>query len=200
MTRKRTVSRSPTPTQADSAAFEDRDPSIALAELAMDGPAPYLIRRLQQVVSSIFADEMGRFEVTAPQYAVLSVVVAVPNLDQNTAAFAAGVERTTIVGVINRLAKKGMLKRSLSKTDKRVRLLQPTDAGIRFVRQVSEAIDRISIRLLEPLTVQQREAFCETIKTLLRKRLSVEARDLVEDRLQLRRESVRHARSGARQK
>jgi DNA-binding MarR family transcriptional regulator len=142
------------------------------------GPAPYLVRRLQQVATAIFADEMGEYDITAPQYAALSVVVARPNLDQNTAAFLAGVERTTIVGVINRLVRKGLVKRKVSRADRRVRLLSPTVEGVRFFQSVSEPIDRIGVRLLAPCSTRERELFCEVARHLLRDRLLFEAQQL----------------------
>lgn len=164
---------------------EATDPAAALAELAVEGPAPYLVRRLQQIVSAIFADEMLELDITAPQYAALTVIVASPSLDQNATAFLAGVERTTIVGVINRLVKKGLVKRTLSKHDGRVRLLQPTPAGIRFVQRARDNVDRIGARLLAPLSEQEREAFCETLRRILRVPLSQEARLVNGERLRL---------------
>lgn len=192
MMRQKPISRSPTPCPVDG------DPADTLTQLALEGPAPYLVRRLQQLVTAIFSEEMERFDVTAPQYAALSVVVAVPNLDQNTTAFIAGVERTTIVGVINRLVRKGLLKRARHKDDKRVRLLQPTEAGMRFVRDVSAPIERIGARLLEPLPEDQRSAFCETIKQLLRESLRAEARQLSSDPAQTRQLSSRQKNSRRR--
>jgi DNA-binding MarR family transcriptional regulator len=191
MMRKKPLRRSAIPSPSELYLVNENDPSDAVAELAIEGPVPYLVRRLQQVVSAIFAEEMEVFDVTIPQYAALSVVVEIPNLDQNTTAFLAGVERTTIVGVINRLVNKGLLKRTRSKSDKRVRLLQPTEAGVQFMRQVREPIQRISSRLLDPLPAKQRTAFCKTIKALLRDRLRTEADQLYADRRAHRRNSAR---------
>ena len=181
---------------------EAGDPAAALAELAMEGPAPYLVRRLQQIVSAIFADEMLELEITAPQYAALTVIVASPNLDQNATAFLAGVERTTIVGVINRLVRKGLVKRTLSKNDGRVRLLQPTTAGVKFVQRARENVDRIGDRLLAPLSEPEREAFCETLRRVLREPLSKEARLINGERLRLQPEPElrKIARFGRRKK
>jgi DNA-binding MarR family transcriptional regulator len=149
-----------------------------LVELTLDGPAAYLVRRLHQSTTAIFAEEMAPYGVTAVQYAALFMVVGRPNLDQNTIGFLAGIERTTIVGVINRLVRKGLLKRTISKADRRARLLTPTRAGIRFIRQVHEPIDRISDRLLEACTHAEREVFCKIMRRLLRDRLRTEAGEL----------------------
>jgi MarR family transcriptional regulator, lower aerobic nicotinate degradation pathway regulator len=158
--------------------MEMDDPLEVLTALALDGPAPYLVRRLQQHVTAIFSEEMEGYDITGPQYGTLAVVVAYPNLDQNTTAFLAGVERTTMVGVINRLVKSGLLKRTTSKSDKRLRLLQPTEAGIRFVHKVRGSVQRMSTRLLDPLPAEQRAALCETMRELLRDRVRKEATQL----------------------
>ncbi|MGH9693428.1 MAG: MarR family winged helix-turn-helix transcriptional regulator, partial [Bryobacteraceae bacterium] len=182
----------------------DGDPTAALVELALEGPAPYLVRRLQQIVTAIFADEMLEFDVTAPQYAALSVIVTMPNLDQNATAYLAGIDRTTIVGVINRLVRKRLVRRTLPKSDKRVRLLQPTPTGVQFVERVRENIDRIGARLLAPLPKDQRQTFCETIRKILRVPLRQEARLVNAERLRLQplpgdvRSRVRRRRRKAR--
>jgi DNA-binding MarR family transcriptional regulator len=162
----------------DADSENSSDSTRLLIDLALVGPAPYLVRRLQQVATAIFSDEMGEYGITAPQYAALSVVVARPNLDQNTTAFLAGVERTTIVGVINRLVRKGLVRRKVSKADRRVRLLSPTVEGIRFFQKVNAPIERIGTRLLEPCSARERELFCDVARRLLRDRLLLEAQQL----------------------
>lgn len=157
------------------------DTAAVLADLALTGPAPYLIRRLQQMVTAIYAEEMATFGVTAPQYAALLVVVDTPMLDQNTTAYLAGIDRTTIVGVINRLVNKGLLRRTVSKVDRRARLLKPTPAGKRFVRKVSVPIGRISSRLLDACPPAERDAFCDILRLLLRGHLYAEAQQLSVD-------------------
>lgn len=169
------------PSSADNADPVTRNSTDDVVALALTGPAPYLVRRLQQVVSAIYAEEMAPYGVTAVQYAALSVVVAAPNLDQNTTAFLAGIDRTTIVGVINRLVRKGLLKRTVSKTDRRARLLKPTAAGTRFIREVSGPIERIGTRLLEPCTATESAQFCELLRRVLWERVRVEAGEISAD-------------------
>jgi DNA-binding MarR family transcriptional regulator len=179
--RNRPAARSSDSTLFEADIAKSPDSARLLAELALVGPAPYLVRRLQQVATAIFSEEMEEHGITAPQYAALSVVVAKPNLDQNTTAFLAGVERTTIVGVINRLVRKGLLKRRVSSSDRRVRLLRPTAAGIRFIEKVNDPIERIGIRLLEPCSATERDVFCTIVRRLLRDRLLIEAQQLTAD-------------------
>lgn len=157
------------------------DAAEVLTELALTGPAPYLIRRLHQMVTAFYTEEMADYGVTAAQYAALSVVVDTPNLDQNTTAYLAGVDRTTIVGVINRLVRKGLLKRTILKTDRRVRLLKPTPAGIRFMRRVSAPVGRISARVLAACPPAERDSFCDIMRRLLREHLRTNARQLSVD-------------------
>ncbi|MEX2150852.1 MAG: MarR family transcriptional regulator [Steroidobacteraceae bacterium] len=175
---------------SDQAMLDAPDATDALTDFALEGPAPYLVRRLQQIVTSIFADEMLAFGITAPQYATLSVIVASPNLDQEATAFIAGVERTTVVGVVNRLVKKGLVKRTVSKEDKRVRLLQPTRAGVLFVHRARVNVDRIGKRLLAPLSKSEKEVFCETLRRILREPLAQESRMINVERLRLQPDPV----------
>jgi DNA-binding MarR family transcriptional regulator len=118
---------------------------------------------------------MASFGITAVQYAALSVVVSSPSLDQNTTAFLAGIDRTTIVGVLSRLVRKGLLKRIVSTADRRVRLLRPTPAGVHLMSRVKKAIERMEERLMEPCSTSESALFCDIMRRLLRERVRSEA-------------------------
>ena len=127
----------------------------------------YLVRRLQQASVSIFSQEMVKFDLTPVQYGVLAVIVDQPNIDQVSAAELVGVDRTTIVGVIDRLARKGLATRSVSVHDKRARVLNATTAGIKLLRTVEKSSEAVRVRLLEPLSEAEAALFCEMMERVI---------------------------------
>jgi len=127
----------------------------------------YLVRRLQQVSVSIFSQEMAKFDLTPVQYGVLAVVVDQPNIDQVSSAELVGVDRTTIVGVIDRLARKGLVTRSVSPYDKRVRVLNATVNGAKLFRDVEKAAEAVRLRLLQPLSNAEAALFCEMMEKVI---------------------------------
>lgn len=127
----------------------------------------YLVRRLQQASISIFAQEMAGFELTPVQYGVLAVVVEHPDIDQVSTAELVGVDRTTIVGVIDRLARKGLVTRTVAPHDKRVRILNATKAGVELLREVEKPTEAVRARLLEPLSSAEAALFCEMMERVI---------------------------------
>ena len=78
--------------------------------LAMPG---HLIRRLHQISVSIFSESVAEagFDITAVQFAALSVLKDYPGIDQVTLAGMIAYDRVTIGGVIDRLEQKPVLDR-----------------------------------------------------------------------------------------
>lgn len=93
--------------------------------------AGHLIRRLNQISVSVFAERMARegFDFTPVQYAALSTVAANPGLDQATLAGLIAYDRATLGGVVDRLEQKALVKRSVSRADRRARELHLTAKG-----------------------------------------------------------------------
>ena len=93
----------------------------------------HLARRFQQIAVAVFLAEVEEagFDLTPVQYAALSAIRTNPGIDQVTLAGLIAYDRTTITGVVDRLAQKGLLVRNPSSRDRRARELQITEAGKR---------------------------------------------------------------------
>jgi len=91
----------------------------------------HLIRRLQQISSSVFAQHMKDLgmDLTSPQFAALTVIEAYPSIDQATLAGAIAFDRATIGGVVDRLVSKGFVERVTNPKDRRARVLTLTPKG-----------------------------------------------------------------------
>lgn len=127
----------------------------------------HLVRKMHQLAVGIFAQEMAAFDLTPVQFGVLSVVVDSPGIDQVSAAEAVAVDRTTIVGVVDRLVRKECLSRIVSPTDRRVRLLHPTAKGIALLAEVAQAAEAVRTQLLQPLSEAEAALFCEMMERVI---------------------------------
>ena len=120
----------------------------------------HLARRFQQIAVAVFLTEVeaAGYDLTPVQYAALSTVLANPGIDQATLAGLIAYDRTTITGVVDRLAQKGLLMRRPSKRDRRASELQITDEGRRALRSIAPAVEaaqRIMLRGLSKGEAQQ---------------------------------------------
>ena len=125
------------------------------------------IRRLHQIAVAIFLQETQSHGLTPVQYAALQTVANAPGTDQRTLAGRIGLDTSTVAGVVDRLEQRGLLQRSLSPQDRRVRLLSLTPEGHVIVRAVVPAMQRAQARILAPLPVAQREQFLRMLQVLV---------------------------------
>lgn len=121
----------------------------------------HLIRRCHQIAVALFLEETAAFEITPQQYATLAVLAANDGVDQITLAGLAAFNRTTAGEVIGRMEAAGLLTRSDSTADRRVKNIHITRAGRKLLSDVQAAIDRVQERLLVPLTASERRQFVE---------------------------------------
>ena len=75
----------------------------------------YQLRRAQLAVFENFAEVVGASELTPGQFGVLVVIDANPGLSQTRLGGALGVDRSTVVAVIDRLEQRGLVLRQAGK-------------------------------------------------------------------------------------
>ncbi|SEK00187.1 transcriptional regulator, MarR family [Sphingobium sp. AP50] len=130
----------------------------------------HLARRFHQIAVALFHSEMERcgVDLTPVQYAALVAISANPGIDQITLAGKIAYDRTTIVGVIDRLTRKELVERKISEIDRRARTLVITSQGARVVEEVGPAVERVQDDLISGLT--QTEG--DELKSLLLKAIN----------------------------
>lgn len=103
----------------------------------------HLARRFQQIAVAVFLAEVeaAGFDLTPVQYAALAAIAANPSIDQITLAGLIAYDRTTITGVIDRLAQKGLVVRQASARDRCSRELLITDEGRRTLDAITPAVE-----------------------------------------------------------
>jgi len=133
-----------------------------------------LIRRLQQSVAFQLTREFEQHgaDLTPVQYSVMAGVCTHPGIEQGALSDLIQYDRATVGGVLDRLEAKGLVSRSLSPHDRRVRLLTVSPQGKRLLRKLAPGILLAQENILAPLDAAEREQFL----TLLRKVVSHQGR------------------------
>lgn len=147
-----------------ASARKDSAPQPALALLALPG---HCIRRLQQAAVALFVQETTPAGVTPVQYAVVQTLAALPGIDQRTLAREVSFDASTIGGVVDRLEARGLLTRSHSPGDRRVRLLHLTPDGEALLVDLAPSVQRTQQRLLEPLSAAERTEFMRMMQVVI---------------------------------
>ena len=127
----------------------------------------HLIRRLQQIAVAVFLEETHSLGVTPIQYAALQAVAATPGLDQRTLSGHIGLDTSTVAGVIDRLQTRGLLTRTVSRVDRRARVLAVTAAGAEALDAMQPAVLQAQKRIMAPLPKGERQEFIRMLKVLV---------------------------------
>lgn len=132
----------------------------------LDEMPGHLIRRLQQVAVAVFHKEVGAtgYDFTPVQFAALTCVDTNPGIDQITLASLIAYDRTTIAGVVDRLAHKGFISRDVSPKDRRARILKVTDAGRDALKRITPAVVDAQKIILGGLDDQEAEEFMRLMR------------------------------------
>lgn len=123
----------------------------------------HLIRRLHQQSTQVFQQKVAAagFDLTPVQFAALDVLADCPGIDQASVAMQIAKDRATIGAVIDRLVGKGLIARTVSKKDKRARVLSLTDQGHAMVGALRPVVKDAQRDILPGLTPEEFDRFVE---------------------------------------
>jgi DNA-binding MarR family transcriptional regulator len=124
--------------RSDKPGDADRDAEISLGLLA--SLLGYNLRRAQLAVFQNFAESVGASELTPGQFGVLVVIDANPGLSQTQLGNALGIDRSTVVAVIDRLEARGLVARQPAPNDRRSHALHLSDGGKTTLRRLTERV------------------------------------------------------------
>lgn len=126
----------------------------------------HLLRRAQQVIVSTFTTECAEFDLTPVQYAALTAIRFYPGTDATRLSQMIAFDRSTIGNVLIRLERKGLIRRDAHESDKRIKTVSLTDAGLELVIKADPVVDHVQEKFLSPLTEQEAEQFIQLLHKL----------------------------------
>lgn len=100
----------------------------------------YHLRRAQVAAFQNFSEIVGSSELTPGQFGVLVVIDANPGLSQTRLGSALGIDRSTVVAVIDRLEARGLVVRRPSPHDRRSHALHLSEPGNAALQRVAERV------------------------------------------------------------
>jgi DNA-binding MarR family transcriptional regulator len=142
-------------------ASERRGHGPATAEPAALPPSmrdrvPFLLFRASQVSLSLANQMLAGIGLCARQAGILTMVTELEPMTQKTLADALGIDRTTMVGLLDDLEGKGYVARQRHPRDRRAFLVHPTDSGRTAKTAAVRILDEQQRRFLAPLTPAER--------------------------------------------
>jgi DNA-binding MarR family transcriptional regulator len=141
---------------------------------ASEGPGPelttrlgYLLKHVQERLREQSLAALAPYGLDGRELAVLVVLASAEPASQQQAAQRLGVDRTTMVGLLDALEGKGLVTRHPHAADRRRNVVELTAAGRDTLRDATRASDEAERRFLAPLSQPAAERFREALQQLL---------------------------------
>lgn len=126
----------------------------------------YRLRQAQLRMFTGFNRLLAPYELTPGLYRVLVLIEANPGMNQTALSLALGVDRSTVVGVIDKLESPGWVKRSSSGTDRRAYALVLTRTGESLLQDVAPIVDVYEKQATARLTDGDRQQLMRLLPTI----------------------------------
>jgi MarR family transcriptional regulator, transcriptional regulator for hemolysin len=129
--------------------------------------AGQLFFRLWRATHTRTAELLGSVGLTPALLALLNVIAAREGAIQQELGSALGIDRSTMVSLIDELENAGLARRRPSATDRRAREIAITPKGRRLLQRARGLISQVEDEVLSGLTAEERDE----LLTLLRRAL-----------------------------
>ena len=126
----------------------------------------FLLRRVQQRVTSLFQQRMKDFDLTPTQFASLCKMAEIDEVSQNQLGRLVNLDPATNQGVVRRLMKRDLIARRDDPNDRRRSLLRITEQGRALLADCLPIASRVSPAILKPLSEDEREQLLDMLKRL----------------------------------
>ncbi len=131
----------------------------------MDNILIYYLR-VSQHLSQQFRSHFGKINLTFPQALALNILTAQGSIPISKLAELTGSANSTISGVVDRLEKLGLAKRTRSEADHRVIYVEATDKYTKLRTQAATGVSEFFDDLLKDLDAAQREQIAHSLELL----------------------------------
>ena len=123
----------------------------------------YLFKHAERLMADLHVEALGPFDIHARDLGVMLAIDRSESASQQQVAERLGVDRTTMVAIIDALEAKGIIVRRPDPEDRRRNVVELTQAGQALLQQAKAASDLAEADLLAPLNHQEGEQ----LRTLL---------------------------------
>lgn len=159
-----TQRRSPAPRRAGGT--NDSPGANALEQSGLPGLAGYVVRRADVYMHQEFARTLARRNIRPAEYGILTLVGSNPLLTQAYIAGALSMQRPNLVGLIGRLERRGLLRRSIDERDRRNHRLSLTAKGKSLLGEVSRLVLQQDVRATRCWTRRERSQVLDLLQRL----------------------------------
>jgi DNA-binding MarR family transcriptional regulator len=142
-------------------AGDTNDADIAFG--ALGNLLGYHLRRAHVATFQNFAKVLDDWNISPGQVGVLALVRANSGINQTRIGNALGIDRSTLVAVIDRLEERKLIARTPSPTDRRSHALVLTEAGERYLAELLPQVHEHERQIASKLSAEERATLIELL-------------------------------------
>lgn len=128
----------------------------------------YLLKHAHLRMAELTANALTPYGIEGRELGVLLVLTGREPASQQQAARRLGIDRTTMVALLDALEGKGLVSRHPYVEDRRRNVVELTDAGKDTLRRATEASDDAERQFLASLSPQAAEQLRNSLQTIVR--------------------------------
>lgn len=128
----------------------------------------YHLRRADTFTFQNFGAVLEQDQISPGQLGVLLMVEANPGINQTQAGRALGIDRSTLVSIIDNLESRDLVARTPSPTDRRSHALMLTDAGARFLKDAAPRLAAHEAEIARNLSAAERATLISLLQRIVR--------------------------------
>jgi DNA-binding MarR family transcriptional regulator len=133
---------------------------------SMRNRVPYLLYRAAATSTTLADAGLRRVHLTARQMGILTLIIERAPMTQRELGETIGVDRTTMVTLLDDLEAKGFAERRRNPSDRRAFLIYPTKRGISAQKRGLQVLDEVADEFLKALTPEQRQHLADLLRLL----------------------------------
>lgn len=141
----------------------------AMADYRLERQIGFLLRRAHQYASEVFQSKIGPRNLTPQQFSVLVTLLERREIAQTRLGDVVAMDPATVLGVVQRLAQRGLVAVRTDPADGRRRLVQLTHDGHELASEVVAIGPEISRDTLAGLTDREQQDLLRLLDRLGRK-------------------------------
>lgn len=127
----------------------------------------YLLKHVQVGLAASYAAALAPHGIDAKEWVVLLSLAADHPTSQQQIAHRLGIDRTTIVALLDTLQRKGLVSRHLDPEDRRRNIIELTAAGLDTLNRATRAGEDAERHFLSPLSQHQAQLLIDLLRTLI---------------------------------
>jgi DNA-binding MarR family transcriptional regulator len=127
----------------------------------------FTLTTVSYLISELMQAALDPFELNMREYRLLRILSADGPQRQSALGAQLAIDRTTAVGLVDDLERKGYAKRERAKEDRRAYLISLTAKGKRTIAKAISAVSKTERKVFDPLHSREKEELQRLVRALL---------------------------------